>query len=89
MTVKAEAKKFRADTEGAEKEIAVDDWIEFGAFAKPPKGRKYGDTLHRERIRVNQGSSPARSSWRKSPIRRESIRSIYWWIELPTTTRAL
>ena len=56
VTVKAEAKKFRADTEGAEKEIAVDDWIEFGAFAKPPKGRKYGDTLHRERIRVNQGS---------------------------------
>jgi aminopeptidase N len=54
VTVKAEAKKFKADAQGAEKEVPVNDWIEFGAFAKPDKGKKYGKTLYRERVEVNQ-----------------------------------
>ncbi|MDX2151951.1 MAG: M1 family aminopeptidase [Bryobacteraceae bacterium] len=52
ITVKAEVKKFKADSEGAEKEVPIDDVIEFGAFAAPAKGRKYGKTLHRERVRA-------------------------------------
>ncbi|HBY64353.1 MAG TPA: hypothetical protein DEH78_31415 [Solibacterales bacterium] len=54
VTVKAESKKFKADRQGAEQEVPVDDWIEFAAFAKPDKGKKYGKTLHRERVHVRQ-----------------------------------
>jgi hypothetical protein len=52
ITVKAEARKFKADEQGAENEVPVADWIEFGAFARPDKGRKYGRTLYRTPIRV-------------------------------------
>jgi ABC-2 type transport system permease protein len=55
VTVKAEAKKFKADSGGAEKEVPIDDWVEFGAFAAPPKGQKYGKTLYRERVHVTSG----------------------------------
>lgn len=54
VTVKAEAKKYNADAGGAETEVPVDDWIEFGAFAAPEKGRKYGPTLFRERVHIAQ-----------------------------------
>lgn len=56
VTVKAESKKFKADEKGNERETPVSDWIEIGAFAKPEKGKKFGRTLYRERIRVE---SPA------------------------------
>lgn len=52
ITLKAESRKFKASEKGAETEAPVDDWIEIGAFAAPAKGKKYGKTLHRERIRV-------------------------------------
>ncbi|MEO8660280.1 MAG: M1 family aminopeptidase [Bryobacteraceae bacterium] len=55
VTVKAEAKKFKADAGGAEREVPIDDWVEFGAFAAPPKGQKYGKTLYRERVHVTSG----------------------------------
>jgi ABC-type transport system involved in multi-copper enzyme maturation permease subunit len=53
VTLQAEAKKLKADEKGNEREVPIDDWVEIGAFAKPEKGKKYGATLHRERIRVN------------------------------------
>lgn len=56
VTVSAEAKKFKADDQGAETEVKVDDWIEIGAFAKPEKGKKFGRTLYRDRIRVQSAS---------------------------------
>lgn len=57
VTVEAECRKYRADEKGVENEIPVDDWIEVGAFAAPPKGKKYGKTLHRERVHVNQAKN--------------------------------
>jgi aminopeptidase N len=54
VTVEVEAKKFKADAKGAETEVKLDDWIEIGAFAKPEKGKKYGKTLHRERIHMTE-----------------------------------
>jgi aminopeptidase N len=53
VTVRAEAKKFKADEKGNETEVPVADWVEFGAFAKPGKDKKYGRTLFRERVRVD------------------------------------
>jgi hypothetical protein len=54
VTVRVESKKYKADEKGNEREVPVADWIEFGAFAKPEKGKKYGRTLYRERVRVEQ-----------------------------------
>lgn len=51
VTIRTESKKYVADEKGAEREVPVADWIEVGAFAKPEKGKKFGRTLHRERIR--------------------------------------
>lgn len=53
VTIETEARKFKADASGQEREVSVGDWIEVGAFAAPPKGRKYGKTLHRERRYVS------------------------------------
>jgi ABC-type transport system involved in multi-copper enzyme maturation permease subunit len=55
VTIEVDARKFKADEKGAEVEVPVDDWIEIGAFAKPPKGKKYGKVLHRERVKMKTG----------------------------------
>jgi ABC-2 type transport system permease protein len=52
VTLEVESRKFKADAKGNETETRLDDWIEIGAFAKPQKGKKYGATLYRERIRL-------------------------------------
>ena len=57
VTVDVEAHKFKADALGVEQEAPLDDWIEIGAFAKPPEGRKYGKTLYRERVHVTEARS--------------------------------
>ena len=57
VTIKVEARKFKADAKGNETEVPVDDWIDIGAFAKPARGRKYGDTLYRERMHITQRNS--------------------------------
>ena len=57
VTVKVEARKYKADAKGNETEAPVNDYIEIGAFAKPAKGKKYGDTLYRERIHITQNES--------------------------------
>src|ERR1022692_1352198 len=57
VTIKVEARKFKADAKGNETEVPVDDWIDIGAFAKPAAGRKYGDTLYRERMHITQRNS--------------------------------
>lgn len=57
VTVNVEARKFKADAKGNETEVPVDDWIDIGAFAKPAKGKKYGDTLYRQRMHITQRHS--------------------------------
>lgn len=54
VSIDVESKKFKADDKGAETEVKVDDWIEIGAFAKPEKDKKYGKTLHRERVHMTE-----------------------------------
>ncbi len=57
VTIEVESKKLKADEKGFEKEVAMDDWVDIGAFAKPEKGKKYGKTLHRERVRIHNASN--------------------------------
>jgi aminopeptidase N len=57
ITIKVEAHKYKADAKGNETEVPVDDWIDIGAFAKPAKGKKYGDTLYRDRIHMTLKNS--------------------------------
>ncbi len=56
VTIHVDTKKFKADEKGQEHEVPVNDWIEIGAFAKPPKGKKYGKTLYRERVLMKSGA---------------------------------
>jgi len=55
-----EAHQFRADAKGLETEVPVEGQLEVGAFAAPPKGKKYGKTLHRASIAVKTGKASAR-----------------------------
>jgi hypothetical protein len=55
VTVEVESKKFKADEKGNEVEVPVNDWIEVGAFAKPPQGKQYGKTLYRQRFLMKGG----------------------------------
>jgi hypothetical protein len=57
VTINVEARKFKADAKGNETEVPVDDWIDIGAFAKPGSGKKYGDTLYRQRLHIAQRNS--------------------------------
>jgi hypothetical protein len=54
VTIDVESKKLKADESGNEHEVPVNDFIEIGTFAAPPSGKKYGRTLHRERVRITQ-----------------------------------
>ncbi|HEX2327151.1 MAG TPA: M1 family aminopeptidase [Candidatus Angelobacter sp.] len=57
VTIKVEARKYKADAKGNETEVPVNDFIDIGAFAKPGKNKKYGDTLYRERVHMTQKES--------------------------------
>ena len=54
VTIDVECKKFEADDKGEQSSVTVDDWIEIGAFAEPESGEKYGATLHRELVKMDQ-----------------------------------
>ena len=50
----AQCEKFKADAKGKQASVAIDDWVEIGAFAEPEGDSKYGDTLFRKRVRVKE-----------------------------------
>ncbi len=52
VKIAVEAKKLRADAEGNEKEVALNDFVEIGAIAKAEKGKRYGKILHRQRVKL-------------------------------------
>ncbi len=54
VTIQVECRKLKADDLGKETEAPVNDYIEIGAFAKPPSGKKYGKSLHRERVKISR-----------------------------------
>lgn len=57
VTIDVETKKFKSDEKGNETEVAVNDFIEIGAFAKPAKDQRYGKALHRERLQMKTGKA--------------------------------
>lgn len=57
VTIKTESHKLKADGQGKEKEVAINDWIDIGAFAKPLKEKKYGKTLYRKRVKIDQANN--------------------------------
>ena len=57
ITMQVESRKLKADGLGEEQEVPINDWIEIGAFAKAEKDKKYGKTLYRERVRIDQPNS--------------------------------
>jgi ABC-2 type transport system permease protein len=53
--------KFVADEKGNEAEVEMqNELVELGAFAAPAPKRRYGETLHRQSVRVNSGVSTHR-----------------------------
>ena len=54
VTIQIECRKLKADELGKETEVPVNDYIEIGALAKPPSGKKYGKMLYRKRVRITQ-----------------------------------
>ncbi|MBY0504392.1 MAG: hypothetical protein K2X03_10800 [Bryobacteraceae bacterium] len=60
VELELESHKFRASDKGQETEVNLDGMVEVGAFAAPPKGKKYGKTLYRASVPARAGRSTAR-----------------------------
>jgi ABC-2 type transport system permease protein len=54
VTLKVDCRKLKADDLGKETEATLNDWVDIGAFAKPEGEKKYGKTLYRQRVKINQ-----------------------------------
>jgi aminopeptidase N len=67
VKIKVDAHKFKADEKGNEREVPVNDWIDIGAFAKPPNGEKYGATLYRDRRLMHSGPATYTFTVDKAP----------------------
>jgi ABC-2 type transport system permease protein len=65
VTIKVECAKLKADDLGKETEVKLNDYIEIGAFAEPEKGKTYGKTLHRQRVKVTQKTNTFTFVWFK------------------------
>jgi ABC-2 type transport system permease protein len=55
VTIDVESKKFKADDQGNETEVPVNDWIEIGALAKAEKNHHYGNVLYRQLVKITGG----------------------------------
>jgi ABC-2 type transport system permease protein len=55
ITMRLSAQKLVVDDQQQETPVSMNDWIEIGAFAAPPAGSSYGDTLYRQRVRLTAG----------------------------------
>lgn len=56
VKIKIECEKFSADEKGKETSVAMDDWVEIGAFTRPESGKRYGRLLHKERVQLTSGT---------------------------------
>lgn len=56
VKLKVECEKFVADSKGKETTVAMDDWVEIGAFARPEPGKRYGKLLHKQRVQLQSGT---------------------------------
>jgi aminopeptidase N len=55
VSIEVESKKFKADDQGNETEVPVNDWIEIGALAKAEKNHHYGNVLYRQLVKITGG----------------------------------
>ncbi len=55
VTIEVESKKFKADDQGNETDVPVNDWIEIGALAKAEKNHRYGNVLYRQVVKITGG----------------------------------
>ena len=53
ITLKVRCEKYRADEEGLETKVDIDDWLDIGAFAKPEGDKRFGKTLFRESKKID------------------------------------
>lgn len=54
VTIDLSTKKMRADEQGKNKEIALNDYIEIGALAKPEEHKKFGKVLYRKKVKFTK-----------------------------------
>ncbi|MFO0921187.1 MAG: M1 family aminopeptidase [Pirellulales bacterium] len=57
VSLDIECHKYKAGEKGVESDAPLQDWIEIGAFAKPEPKKKYGATLYRKRVFIDQERS--------------------------------
>ena len=57
IDLEIECKKYQADEKGEQTEVAINDWIEIGAFAEPEDDSEFGKTLYRERVKIEKSKS--------------------------------
>ncbi len=63
VTVVIQTHKYKADAKGNEVEVPMNDWIDVGALAAPPKGFHYGAVLARERVHIVSGNTGATNTY--------------------------
>ena len=57
VKIEVECRKYEADDSGKQSEVALNDWIEIGAFATPEGESEYGETLYRERVKIKSNQA--------------------------------
>ncbi|MFN6400559.1 MAG: M1 family aminopeptidase [Planctomycetota bacterium] len=55
VRISIQCAKKNADEKGLETVVPMNDYLEIGAFAKPEPGKRYGKSLHRERVQLTDG----------------------------------
>jgi len=55
VKITVECAKKKADEKGEETSVAMNDYLEIGAFAKPEPGKRYGKQLYRQRVQLEGG----------------------------------
>jgi hypothetical protein len=55
VRISIQCDKKKADEKGVETTVPMNDYLEIGAFAKPEPGKRYGKSLHRERVQLTDG----------------------------------
>jgi ABC-2 type transport system permease protein len=57
VTIDITSKKLKADENGKNTEVPLNDYIEIGAYAKPAEKKKYGKLLARQRVKITKANN--------------------------------
>ena len=57
VTIDVSCKKLKADENGKNTEVALNDYIEIGAYAKPEEKKKFGKLLYRQKVKVTKAQN--------------------------------